>query len=216
MPDLWQQSEYYCEVWTESRSIAGVIEGDCEELAVSLYPAGGFSSITLAYQSAETINYYADGRPVVFFFISDYIYPAGVLIDVAIERELRKHLSAEIELRFERLAITEDQINQYDLPTKPRKETDRRSLNIRETVEAEAMPAGTSSFFARENRAAFAAPCSCGRTGRGSVGPRVFRAIRRDTRSQSRGAHHDCRAARHLTVLTTKGPLATKRTVAGP
>ncbi|MGC4025329.1 MAG: hypothetical protein QM744_09370 [Mesorhizobium sp.] len=59
--DLWQQSDFYCEVWTESRSIAGVVEADCHELAVSLYPAGGFSSITLAYQSAETINHYAAG-----------------------------------------------------------------------------------------------------------------------------------------------------------
>src|SRR4051812_22329586 len=52
--DLWRQSDFYCEVWTESRSIAGVVEDDCRELAVSLYPAGGFSSLTLAYQSAET------------------------------------------------------------------------------------------------------------------------------------------------------------------
>jgi hypothetical protein len=32
-----------------------VIEDDCEELAVSLYPAGGFSSITLVYEAAEAI-----------------------------------------------------------------------------------------------------------------------------------------------------------------
>jgi hypothetical protein len=138
--DLWQQSDFYCEVWTESRSIAGMVEGDCRELAVSLYPAGGFSSITLAYQSAETINHYADGRPVMIFYIGDYD-PAGVLIDVALERELREHLDPDIELEFVRIGITSDQIEQYDLPSKPRKETDRRALHILETVEAEAMPA---------------------------------------------------------------------------
>jgi hypothetical protein len=138
--DLWQQSDFYCEVWTESRSLAGVVADDCRELAVSLYPAGGFSSITLAYQSAETINHYADGRTVVIFYIGDYD-PAGVLIDVALERELREHLDPDIELHFIRIGITADQIVQYDLPSKPRKETDRRSLHIVETVEAEAMPA---------------------------------------------------------------------------
>ena len=61
---MWQHSDYYCEVWCESRSIAGVIENDCEELAVSLYPAGGFSSMTLAYQSAEFINDECRDRPV--------------------------------------------------------------------------------------------------------------------------------------------------------
>ncbi|WP_323716956.1 hypothetical protein [Paracoccus aminovorans] len=34
--DLWSQSRFYVEVWCESRSIAGVIQDTCEELAVSL------------------------------------------------------------------------------------------------------------------------------------------------------------------------------------
>lgn len=148
--DLWHQSDFYCEVWTESRSIAGVIEDDCRELAVSLYPAGGFSSITLAYQSAESINYYAAGRPVVIYYIGDYD-PAGVLIDVALERELREHLTAGIDLHFSRIGITPEQIEAFDLPTKPRKDTDRRALHIRETVEAEAMPAGIMRNLLRTN-----------------------------------------------------------------
>lgn len=139
--DLWQHADVYCEVWCESRSIAGVIEDDCRELAVSLYPAGGFSSATLAYEAANAINYYANERPVVIFYIGDYD-PAGVLIDVAIERELRLHLNPGIELDFRRIAITAEQIDQLDLPRKPRKPGDRRAPHIQDTVEAEAMPAG--------------------------------------------------------------------------
>ena len=148
--DLWQRSDYYCEVWTESRSLAGVVEKDCRALAVSLYPAGGFSSLTLAYQSAEVINEFADGRPVVIFYIGDYD-PAGVLIDVALEREIRKHLDADVELHFKRIGITAEQIERYDLPSKPRKDTDRRALHIRETVEAEAMPAKILRDLLRTN-----------------------------------------------------------------
>ena len=138
--DLWQYSDHYVEVWVESRSLAGVVEDDCEELAVSLYPAGGFSSITLAYEAARHINRFADGRQVNIFYIGDYD-PAGVLIDVALERELRAHLKSHIDLNFERIAISEEQIQTYNLPSKPRKARDRRSLHIHETVEAEAMPA---------------------------------------------------------------------------
>ncbi len=138
--DLWQQSDWYCEVWVESRSIAGVIQEDCEELAVSLYPAGGFSSITLAYEAARYINAESAGRPVQIFYIGDYD-PAGVLIDVAIERELKAHLDPEIRLYFDRLAITQEQIEELDLPQKPRKAGDRRALHVAATVEAEAMPA---------------------------------------------------------------------------
>ena len=32
--ELWQHAERYVEVWVESRSIAGVVQHDCEELAV--------------------------------------------------------------------------------------------------------------------------------------------------------------------------------------
>jgi hypothetical protein len=138
--DLWLNSDYYCEIWVESRSIAGVIQQDCEELAVSLYPAGGFSSITLTFEAASHINAINDGKPVVIFYVGDYD-PAGVLIDVAIERELRQHMESHIDLTFRRLGITQEQIETYDLPTKPRKEGDRRSLQVAATVEAEAMPA---------------------------------------------------------------------------
>src|SRR5690606_34722955 len=71
--DLWAQAHVYVEVWVESRSIAGVIQDTCEELAVSLYPCGGFSSITLAYEAAQTINYYGrNGKTVIIFYIGDY------------------------------------------------------------------------------------------------------------------------------------------------
>jgi hypothetical protein len=150
--DLWALSDYYCEVWCESRSIAGIIQDDCEELAVSLYPAGGFSSITLAYQAAEYINIRHDstGKPCVIFYIGDYD-PAGVLIDQSIERELREHLNEDVDLEFDRIAITNQQIEQYDLPEKPRKTTERRVLDLHNTVEAEAMPAGIMRALLRVN-----------------------------------------------------------------
>jgi hypothetical protein len=166
--DLWADAEAYVEVWCESRSIAGVIVDLCEELAVSLYPAGGFASITFAYEAAEFIRYEADrtGKTANIIYIGDYD-PAGVLIDRSLEAELRRHLQGvehdeelahqlieaakigifteiprTVGLHFHRLAITEEQIAEFDLPTKPRKESDRRALHVKETVEAEAMPAG--------------------------------------------------------------------------
>lgn len=147
--DLWAQSDWYCEVWCESRSIAGVIQDTCRDLAVSLYPAGGFSSLTLAYQAAEHMRHACADKPITVFYIGDYD-PAGVLIDVAIERELRAHLPDDIDMDFERIAITEEQIEDYDLPTKPRKAGDKRAQHITGTVEAEAMPAHTLCELLRE------------------------------------------------------------------
>ena len=138
--DLWADAECKAEVWCESRSIAGVILADCQELAVSLYPCGGFTSITFAHDAAQAMNEGADGRETVIFYIGDYD-PAGVLIDVALERELRTHLHPDVRMRFGRLAITREQVEEYDLPRKPRKQGDRRALHIDCAVEAEAMPA---------------------------------------------------------------------------
>ena len=155
--DLWVQSEWYVEVWCESRSIAGVIQDTCEELAVSLYPAGGFTSMTLAYQAARYINAKGRNRSVAVLYIGDYD-PAGVLIDKQVESELRKHLRADVDLHFHRVGITEDQIAVFDLPTKPRKETDRRAAHIKHTVEAEAMPAKLMRSILRESIEAYLPP----------------------------------------------------------
>lgn len=140
--DLWSDAGLYCEVWCESRSLAGVIRETCRELAVSLYPAGGFASLTLTYESAEFINH-VTGRgqiPAHLLYLGDYD-PAGVLIDRSIHSELLEHLDPAVDLHFHRLAITPDQIRDMDLPTKPRQKGDRRAQHVESTVEAEAMSA---------------------------------------------------------------------------
>ena len=138
--DLWRDSDYRCEVWAESRSIASVILDDCQELAVDLFPCGGFSSLSFIHEAAQQHNASQDTRPLIVLYVGDYD-PAGVLIDQSLERELREHLRADIDMDFRRIAINEEQVEQYELPTKPRKEGDKRSQHLKYTVEAEAMPA---------------------------------------------------------------------------
>ena len=138
--DLWREADYRCEVWAESRSIASVLRDDCEELAVDLYPCGGFSSLSFVHEAAQQHNRSADRRPLVVFYIGDYD-PAGVLIDQALRRELRAHLRPDIALHFERLGINPEQVERFGLPGKPRNPRDKRSPQVLATVEAEAMPA---------------------------------------------------------------------------
>jgi hypothetical protein len=108
---------------------------------VRLYAAGGFTSLSLPFEAAPALNRAASsGKRIKIVYIGDYD-PAGVLIDVAIEREIRQHLDLDVDFLFERIGITAEQIEEYDLPRKPRKEGDRRARHIQETVEAEAMPA---------------------------------------------------------------------------
>lgn len=138
--DLWRDSDYRCEVWAESRSIASVVLNDCNDLAIDLFPCGGFSSLSFVHEAAQQHNSSHDTRPLIVFYIGDFD-PAGVLIDKSLQRELREHLRSDIDLDFRRIAINESQVKEYDLPTKPRKDGDKRSVEVEYTVEAEAMPA---------------------------------------------------------------------------
>ena len=138
--DLWSHADVQCEVWCESRSIASVIQDDCNDLAVDLYPCGGFASPSFMYEAAQSINRSGDSRPLHVFYVGDYD-PAGVLIDQNVQKGLREHLNADIDLVFTRIGINQEQIALYDLPTKPRKAGDVRSQHVKATVEAEALPA---------------------------------------------------------------------------
>jgi hypothetical protein len=157
--DAWRNAEVYVEIWCESRSIAAVVQDDCKELGISLYPSGGFASLTLLYEAAKQIAAEVEGadKAIEIIYIGDYD-PAGVLIDRDIEAKLRQHLAndeVENPLTFRRLAITEAQIARYDLPTKPRKTGDRRALHVHQTVEAEALPAGVLRSLLREEVESF-------------------------------------------------------------
>ena len=77
-------------------------------------------------------------------YVGDYD-PAGTMIDMDIERKMRRYLDGlewQGSLRFERVAVNAGQVGVYGLPTKPRKVSELRRPEIQETVEAEAMPAG--------------------------------------------------------------------------
>ena len=142
----WDHCDTHVEVWCESRSLAGVIRRTCSELGVSLYPAAGFASETFIYEAASEIE--EIGKPVVLLYLGDFD-PAGLLIDQDIAEKMRRHLPG-LEIALHRLAITPEQIEQYRLPTKPRKTREKRRPDIEQTVEAEALPAGTMRALLRD------------------------------------------------------------------
>ena len=151
---LWTDELPHVEVWVESRSIAGVLLAECQALGVSLYPCGGFTSATQPYQAAQEMNRLRRDR-VEILYVGDYD-PAGLLVDQSLGSELRRHLN--MHLQVQRLAINPWQIKVYELPTKPRKESENRRPDVLETVEAEAMPAKHMRGIVREAVEGFLPP----------------------------------------------------------
>ena len=146
--NLWGEVGVRVEVWAESRSIAAVLEADCRELAVSLYPTGGFSSMSLADVAArEHVQHQQFTYSGVIYYVGDWD-KSGREIGRDVERKLPKYikrLGGDPDwLRFDRLAINEEQIAAYNLSEKPGKGSDTV------TVEAEAMPSGILRGIVRD------------------------------------------------------------------
>lgn len=128
---LWTRSPTTVEVWCESDSIAGTIWPVVEPWDVDLLPVRGFSSLTFAYSSAMELN--RQRRPAVIYYVGD-LDPAGL----DIEQKLRDYLVefCDVPVRFERLGVTWDQVEELALPgTKP-----KRTYRFPLAVEAEALP----------------------------------------------------------------------------
>ena len=144
--DYWETTGIYPQLWVESRSLSPTLAGTARDLGISLYPSGGMASDTFVYGVAVEAIYTGRERMVVVY-VGDYD-PAGFQIADTLETKLIEHLDHAAEyyskdaptLTFERVAITEQQIVDHALPTKPVKATQsRKRYDISETVEAEAM-----------------------------------------------------------------------------
>ena len=96
----------------------------------------GYASISFLWSAAETIK--LEGKPTFLYYFGD-CDPSGRDIPRAVEKSLREMSGADIT--FEVVAVTDQQIEEMNLPTRPTKKTDSRSKNFEgESVEVDAIP----------------------------------------------------------------------------
>lgn len=135
---LWDASPVHVEVWCESDSIASVLVDETALFDVAQMVFRGYSSEGYLYTLGEEIH--AHGRPTYIYYFGDHD-PSGVDIPRAALRRVREFVP-EVEIVFERMAVTAEQIADQHLLTKPPKATDPRTKGfVGETVEIEALPA---------------------------------------------------------------------------
>jgi hypothetical protein len=133
---LWEDQDVYVEIWTEKDALAGVLVEETRPWDVPLMVSRGFSSVSYLYEAAETIRNI--GKPAFLYYFGDHD-PSGIHIDRAIERRLRE-FAPDAEIHFQRIAVLPEQIEQWQLPTRPTKPSDTRSKNFRgESVEVDAI-----------------------------------------------------------------------------
>ena len=88
--------------------------------------------------------------PAYIYQLGDHD-PSGVSAWEHIQTRLREFVNDDIVLEFERLAVTPEQIDEYDLPTRPTKQTDTRAANFEgESVEVDAMSSNVLRDLVRD------------------------------------------------------------------
>lgn len=144
---LWAEADTYVELWLEKDALAGVLYEVTAEWDVPLMVTRGYPSLSYLFEAAEAIK--AQQRPVSLYYFGDHD-PSGVDIPRNVESELRR-LAPRAEIRFERVAVTPQQIRHLRLPTRPTKTTDSRSKRFRgRSVEVDAIPARTLRRMAQQ------------------------------------------------------------------
>lgn len=135
--DLWDQQPVYVEVWSEKDAISGTVSPITQELDVPLMVSRGYSSETFLWEAAQEIKQI--GKPTVIYQLGDHD-PSGVDAWRQIKERFAE-FAPTIDFRFERVAVTPAQIEEYSLPTRPTKQSDSRSRGFDgDSVEVDALP----------------------------------------------------------------------------
>ena len=115
---LMSAMDAYVEIWLEKDALAGVIVPITAQYDVPLMVARGYSSITFLNGAAEAIE--AQDKPAYIYHVGDWD-PWGQKAADTIEATLRE-LAPRSEIHFEKLAVTPEQIERWNLPSRPTKQ----------------------------------------------------------------------------------------------
>ncbi len=120
---VWNTADAYVECWLEKEALAGVLYDVTELYDVPLMVTRGYASLTYLFEAAKHIE--ACGKPAHLYYFGDHD-PSGKDITRNTEARLRE-FAPGVEIHFERVAVTQSQIQSLNLPTRPTKKTDSRS-----------------------------------------------------------------------------------------
>ena len=121
---------YHLEVWVEKTTLEGDIKPVCDRLGITYLAGPGFQSITRVVGMVNRVKTY--GKPSVIFYISDFD-PAGDIMPVAVARQIEywsHKLEAGVNIKLQPIALTRDQVINYQLPRIPIKSSDVRKQDF--------------------------------------------------------------------------------------
>ncbi len=121
--DYWMGQKYRLEVWVEKDALVGIVGTVCSRLDVPYLACRGYNSLTEEWDAVQRLNRWRKlGYTPIILYLGDHD-PSG--LDMTRDHEDRIHMFGG---RFEiiRLALNMDQVEVYNPPPNPAKQTDSR------------------------------------------------------------------------------------------
>ena len=131
--NLWNDQNTRVEIWCEKDAIRALILPETWDYDVPLYICRGHSSVSFIHSAWEEIE--LEQKETYLYLLTDFD-KSGYKIDNNIRKKLTHFSKNRVPIHFERLAVTEEQIDTLNLPTRPAKE---KTGGFTRNVELDAM-----------------------------------------------------------------------------
>lgn len=151
--DRWSDQNKYVEVWVEKDALSGVLAPVTDEYHVRLLVNRGYSSVTAMHDASKRFKYAENqGKECHLLYLGDHD-PSGE--DMV--RDIRHRLDVfGCDVQVEKIALTMEQIQQYNPPPNPAKMSDSRAQAYvaehgDESWELDALPPNVLDKLLRDN-----------------------------------------------------------------
>jgi hypothetical protein len=128
-----ENQPYHLEIWVEKTTMDDVLLPICHDCKVNLITGAGELSITAVRDFVRRVR--RAERPAVIFYIADFD-PAGYGMPVSVARKIEfflQDLNLDCAVTLQPIALTLDQVQQYNLPRTPIKATELRKQRFEDT-----------------------------------------------------------------------------------
>ena len=116
----WYNQEHYVEVWVEKKAMIGTLQNILGDRQVRIVPFSGYQSVPYMHDTMKRIEENVIGRGdglVHILYLGD-LDPSGEDIDL-VTREALEAYELEAYVDFQRIGVTMEQIEKWDLPQDP-------------------------------------------------------------------------------------------------
>ncbi len=125
-PTYHAEQPYHLEVWCEKSTMNDVLRPLCGKYRANLQTGMGEMSITATLALVRRLQ--EAGKPARILYVSDFD-PAGQSMPVAVSRKIEyfvRRFGLDLDIRLFPVILTLEQVQYYQLPRTPIKETERR------------------------------------------------------------------------------------------